>query len=240
MIQNHYAILGLDPRCTREEVRNAYRLLAKRHHPDLNPGDDDAVTMLQAVNAAYEVLSDPARRRAYDEEQNIEPGGKKTAARGRLQRNIAQDARLRIEEFYKGATLDVRVNDPGNPAGEERFSLTIPPDTVPGSRFRIPRTGVMSGGFITVRVKVSPGARFKAKGSDVQCELRIQNQRAANGGSEQVQAPSGRLVRVQIPAGVGRGEIIKVRGEGLPKSHGGRGDLLVKITYRPEVRIGRG
>ena len=240
MSQNHYAILGLTPGCTREEIRNAYRLFAKRHHPDLNPGDPDAVTMLQAVNAAHEVLSDPARRKAYDEEQNIEPGETKPTARGRVQRNVAQDARLRIEDFYRGTTLDVRVNDPGNPAGEERYPLLIPPDTAPGSRFRIPRTGVMSGGFVTVRVKVSPGARFKAKGSDVQSELRVSNQRATNGGSEMVPTPSGRQVRIEIPAGVGRGTLLKVRGEGLPKTNGSRGDLLVKVTYRPEVRIGRG
>jgi DnaJ-class molecular chaperone len=236
---DHYAILGLHARCTQEEIRNAYRLLAKRHHPDLNPGDAAAVAMLQAVNAAHEVLSDPARRRAYDEERTVEPGETKAAPRGRVQRNVAQDARLRIEDFYRGATLEVRVNDPGNPAGEERYSFVVPQDTAPGTRFRIPRAGVMSGGFVTVRLKVSPGARFKAKGSDVQCELRIQNQRAANGGSEMIPAPSGRLVKVEIPRGVGRGEILKVRGEGLPKAHGGRGDLLVKITYRPEVRIAR-
>jgi DnaJ-class molecular chaperone len=47
------------------------------------------------------------------------------------------------------------------------------------------------------------------------------------------------MLRIQIPAGVARGELLRIRGEGLPKPRGGRGDLLVKITYRPEVRIGR-
>ena len=237
---DYYAVLGLDVRCTLDQIRTAYRLLAKRHHPDLNPGDADAVTTLQAVNAAYEVLSDPARRRAYNEERNFSDAETRPAPRVKTQRNIAQDARLRIEDFLRGTTLDVRVHDPGNPDGEERYSLAIPADTAPGARFRIPRTGVMSGGFVTVRVKVMPGGRFKAKGSDVQCELRVQNQRAAKGGSEMVPGPAGGLVRVEIPAGITRGEIIRVRGQGLPKSHGGRGDLLVKITYRPEVRIGRG
>lgn len=239
MSRNHYEILGLETSCTLAEIRTAYRRLAKRHHPDVNPGDADAVTRLQEVNAAYEVLADSARRRAYDEEQNIDSTQRAAEPRGKIQRNLAQDVRLRIDEFFRGATIDLRVNDPGNPDGAESYTFVIPPDTAPGARFRIPREGAMAGGFITVRVKVSPGARFKAKGADVQCELRIPNQRAANGGSEMVPAPSGRMVRVQIPAGVARGELLRVRGEGLPKANGGRGDLLVKITYRPEVRIGR-
>lgn len=235
-MQDHYAILGLEPSCTQDEVRNAYRLLAKRHHPDVNPGSADAVAMLQTVNAAYAVLADRARRRAYDEECGISQEAAKPRA-SKLQRNLAQDARLRIDEFFRGTTLDVRVDDPGNPSGAERYALVVPADTAPGTRVRIPRT---SGGFVTVRLKVSPNARFKVRGSDVQSELRIQNQRAKNGGTEMVAAPAGGLVRVQIPAGVARGEILIVRGQGMPKPHGGRGDLLVKVTYRPEVRIGRG
>jgi curved DNA-binding protein len=236
--RNHYETLGLDPSCSLTDIRNAYRRLAKRHHPDVNPGDADAVAKLQAVNAAHEVLADPARRRAYDEEHDIaaSPGA---APRGRIQRNLAQDVRLRVDEFFRGATIDLRVNDPGNPDGEERYAFVMPPDTAPGSRFRVPRTGAMAGGFITVRVKVSPGARFKAKGSDLQCEVRISNQRAANGGSEMIPSAGGKMLRLQIPAGVARGELLRIRGEGLPKTNGGRGDLIVKITYRPEIRIGR-
>ena len=237
---DYYSVLGLDPSCTLDEVRKAYRSLAKKHHPDVNPGSEDAVTKLQAVNAAYAVLSDPARRKAYNEEQNISASETKAAPRAKVQRNVAQDARLRIEDFIRGTTLDVRVDDPGNPDGQERYSLSIPPDTAPGERFRIERDGAMKGGFVTVRVKAMPGARFKVRGSDLQSELRIQTQRAKNGGSEMVQAPGGGLVRVQIPAGVARGELIRIPGQGLPKPRGGRGDLLVKVTYRPEVRIGRG
>ena len=235
-MQNHYAILGLEANCTQDEVRDAYRILAKRHHPDLNPGSADAVAMSQAVNAAYAVLSDRARRRAYDEESGISQEAAKPR-QSKPQRNLAQDARLRIDEFFRGTTLDVRVDDPGNPSGAERYALAVPADTAPGARVRIPRT---NGGFVTVRLKVSPNARFKVRGSDVQSELRIQHQRAKNGGAEMVAAPAGGLVRVQIPAGVARGEVLLVRGQGMPKTHGGRGDLLVKVTYRPEVRIVRG
>jgi DnaJ-class molecular chaperone len=84
-----------------------------------------------------------------------------------------------------------------------------------------------------------PGGRLKVKGSDVQCELRIPARRAKEGGREMTMGITGRPVRVQIPRGVARGESLRVPGEGLPKPHGGRGDLIVRVTYRPEVRVTR-
>src|SRR5512138_243730 len=65
---NHYATLGLDRRCTDEQIRAAYRVLAKQHHLDLNGNSPAAVKQTQALNAAYEILSDPARRRDHDRE----------------------------------------------------------------------------------------------------------------------------------------------------------------------------
>jgi DnaJ-class molecular chaperone len=117
--------------------------------------------------------------------------------------------------------------------------LVVPPDTAPGTRFRLPREEPFEGGHITVRVRVRPGARFKARGSDLRCDLRISAQRAAQGGTETIPGPDGRPVRVPIPVGAGRGVIVRVAGAGLPKPRGGRGDLLVRLTYRPEVTVTR-
>jgi DnaJ-class molecular chaperone len=90
-----------------------------------------------------------------------------------------------------------------------------------------------------VRVKARPDFRFKTRGSDLRCDLKITFQRAMQGGTESVRGATGNFLRVQILKKVSRGEIIKIPGEGLPKSRGGRGDLLVRILYRPEVRITR-
>ena len=236
---DHYATLGLDRRCTLAQIRAAYRLLAKRHHPDLNGGSAEASARSQELNSAHEVLSDPARRRAYDRELADTEQAPPTAPVAKIQRNIAQDAHLRIEDFLRGATLDVRVNDPANTEGPESFTLVVPPGTAPGARFKIPRAEPFAGGFVQVRVKALPGFRFKARGSDLRCDLRINAQRAAKGGSEMLPGPTGSMLRVSIPAGVARGAILRIDGEGLPKPRGGRGDLLVRITYRPEVRITR-
>jgi DnaJ-class molecular chaperone len=236
---DHYATLGLDRRCTLAQIRSAWRLLAKRHHPDVNGGSEEAAERLKQINGAHDVLSDPARRRAYDYELSETEQAPPPPRVSRLERNLTQDARLRIEDFLRGATLQVRVNDPGNPNGAEVYELVVPPDTAPGTRFKLPRTAPFEGGFVNVRVKAMPSSRFQARGSDLRTELRISAQRAAQGGSEMVASAGGRQLRVEIPAGVMRGEVVRIPREGLPKPRGGRGDLLVKITYRPEVRITR-
>lgn len=242
-LPDHYATLGLDRRCSAAQIRSAYRLLAKRLHPDLNHDSADATARAQELNAAHEVLSDPKRRQAYDRDladhERAEGSAPAPRPSSRLERNISQDVNLRIEDFLQGVSLEVKVNDPANPHGEEAYTLEVPPDTAPGERFRLPRSEPFAGGFVTVRVKALPGYRFKVRGSDLRCDLRISAQRAAQGGNEATPGASGRLVRVPIPAGVGRGAVIRIPGEGLPKSRGGRGDLLVRITYRPDVKITR-
>ena len=236
-LPDHYATLGLDRHCTDAQIRTAYRLLAKQLHPDVNHGTRDAIAQTQALNAAYEILSDTDRRKAYDDE--LVAREKQPVRKTKTQRNISQDVHLRIEDLLRGTKLDVRVSDPSNPDGPEIYELIIQPETAPGAKFKLPRTSADGGGFVLVRVKVRPDFRFKVRGSDLRCDLRISFQRATQGGTEMVATASGSRVRVQIPRGVERNEIIRVPGEGLPKTRGGRGDLLVRVVYRPEVRFTR-
>jgi DnaJ-class molecular chaperone len=237
--QNHYATLGLDRRCTLAQIRAAYRLLAKQLHPDLNPDSPAAIQRTQELNAAHETLGDPARRREYDHELDAGKKSAKPQCAGKIQRNISQEINLRLEDFFRGTTREIRVNDPANPNGAEIYQLVIPPNTAPGTRFRLPRNEPFAGGFVQLRLRAMPNFRFKARGSDLRCDLKINSKRASQGGVEMVHGISGALLRVQIPRGVGRNEIIRISGEGLPKSGGGRGDLLVRISYRIEVRVSR-
>ncbi len=158
---------------------------------------------------------------------------------GKSERNISHDTHLRIEDFLRGTSLDIRVNDPANPNGPETYPLDVPPNTAPGTRFRLPRGEPFTGGFVQVRLKALPGFRFKARGSDLRCDLRINARRAAQGGTEMIAGAAGAPLRISIPAGVARAAILRIPGEGLPKPRGGRGDLLVRITYQPEVRVSR-
>lgn len=236
---NHYATLGLDRRCTADQIRQAYRVLAKQHHPDLNQNSAEAKAQTQELNAAYEVLSEPDRRRAYDDELKAAKRAKPATRNGKLEQNVSHDVHLRIEEFFRGASLEVRVNDPGNSDGPEVYPLEIPPMTAPGGRFRIRREGRFSGGHVLVRVRARPDFRFKIRGSDLRCDLRINAKQAAQGGFGIIAGPTGNRIRVQFPAKVARGEVICIDGEGLPQPRGGRGDLLVRIVYRPDVQISR-
>jgi len=236
---NHYTTLGLDRRCTLAQIRAAYRVLAKQNHPDLNPNLPAAGQRTQELNAAHETLSDPARRLAYDRELDAP---KKSAPRTRpanIQRNLSQDVNLRLEDLLHGTTCAVHVNDPANPSGAEIYQLVIPSDTAPGTRVRLPRHESFGGGFVQLRVKAMPGFRFKVRGSDLRCDLKIKPERAAQGGVEMIRGLSGAMLRVPIPGGIARNEIVRIPGEGLPKLRGGRGDLLIRISYRVEIRINR-
>lgn len=234
-----YALLGLDRNCTRQQIDAAYRLLAKQHHPDLHPGSAAAGDFIRALNRAHEILSDPARRRRYDHERSQKEKPSPPLRAGKIERDILQEVNLRIEDFFRGASLEVKVRDPGNPNGAETYPVQIPAETAPGARLRIPRASPFEGGFVILRVRALPGFRFKARGSDLKCELRIDARTARQGGSVAMPGPDGAILRVALPAGIRRGETIRIAGAGLPKSRGGRGQLLVRVTYRPEVEVRR-
>jgi curved DNA-binding protein len=235
---NHYAALGLDRDCTSAQIRAAYRVLAKQFHPDVNCGSREAVARTQELNAAHETLIDSDLRAAYDDELDAPKKSFAPARGSKIQRNISQDVNLPLEDFLRGTTREIRVKDPANPNGAESYELIIPPQTAPGTRFKIPRDETF-GGFVQLRVKAQPNFRFKTRGSDLRCDLKINSKRAAQGGTEMVRGISGAMLRVQIPRGVSRGEVLRVSGEGLPKMRGGRGDLLVRVIYRVEVRVVR-
>ncbi len=185
---------------------------------------------MRSINEAYETLADPKERDAYDRELN-----RTSRATGTKRKTIAQDARLPIRSFFRGATIDVRIDDPSNMGGAETYRVEVPPGSAPGARIKVARD--QGNGSVTVRLKVLPGARFKARGSDLRYDLRISPDRALRGGNETIPGPDDRPVVINIPPRVAGGEILRLRGHGLPKNHGGRGDLLVKITYRPRVQI---
>jgi hypothetical protein len=68
---NYYVLLGVDPKSSRKEIKAAYHRLARQYHPDVNPNNPSSEERFKQINAAYEVLSDPHRRAAYDRSQSV-------------------------------------------------------------------------------------------------------------------------------------------------------------------------
>ena len=235
--EDHYATLGLSRDCTPLQIRDAYRVLARKYHPDLNQNDREAGARSQTLNAAYEVLSDPGRRRTYDRELELASQQAAPKGRAKIEHNIKKEVRLRIEDFLRGTTLTLTVKDPANASGAETYRVIIPAQTAPGTRLRVPRQD--SPGHVELHLRALPGYRFKVRGADLRTDLRISAQRAEQGGTEMIGRPTGGMIRLTLPKRVKRGEIIRLAGEGMPRPRGGRGDLLVRITYRPEVRVTR-
>ena len=232
---DHYATLGLDRGCTLSQIRAAYRALAAKFHPDRNRDSAAALHKMQQLNEAHETLTDPVRRQIYHRDLDDHQARERPRTRSRNS-VVRQDVHIPIRAFFRGISLEVRVNDPGNADGAEVYQVDVPAGTAPGARFQVPRTGA-AGGNVQVRVKARPDPRFKARGSDLRCDLRISLDRATKGGTERIPGPNDRMIVVTVPPRVPRGEIIRVAGEGLPKAHGGRGDLFVRIVYRPSIRV---
>ena len=235
---DHYAVLGLHRTCNEGQIRTAYRVLAKRHHPDLHPDSHDAMLRIQALNEAYATLGDAARRQDYDKELARQPRAHAATPRHAIP-PIRQDVSLSLQDFLRGTSITVTIRDPSHPEGSETYPLEIPPDTAPGTRFRIRRHPPLEGGALVVRVKARPDYRFKVKGSDLRADLNITAALALRGGRELLRGMNGAPLYVDIPARTARGALLRIVGEGLPKARGGRGDLVVRITYRPAITINR-
>jgi curved DNA-binding protein len=207
MASDFYKDLGVSRDASADEIKKAYRKLAAQLHPDKNPNDKKAETKFKAVNRAHQVLSDPEKRKLYDEfgEDGLREGFDPHAARayGRA----AAGARGR------GRAGEVRF--------EDIFGGSVPPGGI-GDIF-----GDIFGG--------GRGRRANARGSDLQSEVVVDFVSALRGSELKLRLQDGGdEVTVRIPAGAGDGDKVRVPGQGAPGIGGGPpGDLLLTIRVRP-------
>ncbi len=223
--KDYYQTLGLVKTASAKEIKQAYRKLARRLHPDVNPGDKVAETKFKEINEAYEVLGDPEKRRKYDE-------------LGANWRQYEQAQQAGQSPFG-----DVRWTT-GGPGGfravDEEQLRSMFGDANPFSEFF---QAFFGGGPSTERRSRGPRSTRVRAGRDIEDEIELSLEDAMRGTTRRLaikQEGHTRTVDVRIPPGVGDGSRVRVPGEGEHGSAGARsGDLYLRIHLAPHPRFER-
>ncbi len=250
-MRDPYLVLGVPRGASDEEVKRAYRRLAKRLHPDVNPDNRAAEPQFRELSAAYDLLSDPARRQRFDRGE--------IDADGRERRSSFRQARR--SSFAEGFSLDDMVQEfirGGRRGGARRKEEAAPPVTQPlslsfleaalgGKRqvtladgrsvdVAIP-AGIDSGQKLRLRhgeadeslieITVEPHAIFTRKESDIHVEIAVTLSEAVLGASILVPTIHG-AVTLKVPRGSNSGSVLRLRGKGIAIPTRG-GDQYVRL-----------
>lgn len=207
---DYYKILGLDNKATQADIKKAYRKLARKHHPDLNPNDAEAEKRFKQINEANEVLSDPEKRKKYDQY------GKDWQHADEFER--ARQSRGSSGGYSTGGGFNEGYAD-------SDFSDFFE------SMFGGNRGG--AGGFR------SSGRSVKFRGQDFNASLEIDIKDAFKT-HKQTLTVNGKNIRITIPAGIEDGQTIKISGHGGPGANGGpNGDLYITFAIRNTTHFKR-
>jgi DnaJ-class molecular chaperone len=229
-MRDPYEVLGVSKSASPEDIKKAYRKLAKKLHPDSNKKDPKAANKFAELNGAYEIVGDDSKRKAFDRGE-IDAEGK---------------PRFQGFEGFGG-------RPGGGPSGgrDGNFeSFTWGPDgfrrtTSRGGGGRAPGAGgsfedILSSMF-GARTRGGPGTSFETEdigsaipGQDVTATAVITLNEAAHGGTRRLQLPIGKEVEFRIPPGIADGKQIRLKGQGMPAPHGGPpGDVLITVSIAP-------
>jgi DnaJ-class molecular chaperone len=225
--KDYYKTLGVSKNATEKEIRQAYRKLARQYHPDVNPGDKAAEEKFKEINEANEVLSDPEKRKKYDELSSYyqQYGRAPSAGTGPM----GGDGGVR----YQYRTMNEEdLNDLFG--GQSPFSDFF--ETFFGSSY-----GDQVGG----RTRTTGPGRTRTRqtvGQDVESTVDVSLAEAYQGATRvfELTDPEGstKRIEVKIPAGVDEGSLIRIAGQG-GQGTAGRGDLYLRVHILPDPRFTR-
>jgi curved DNA-binding protein len=211
---DYYSVLGLDKSASADEVKKAYRKLARKYHPDVNPNNDEAKKKFQQLNEANEVLSDPEKRKKYDE---------------------YGEHWKHAEEFEKA-----RQQQSQNPGfGEEGFGgytysrgFSSDQEDSVFSDFFESLFGRTAGGR-------SGGGTSAFRGQDYHAELHL-SLRDVSTTQKHTLEVNGKKIRITVPAGVEDGQVIKLAGHGSQAANGSSaGDLFITFVIESDPKFRR-
>jgi len=209
---DYYSILGVQKNASADDIKKAYRKLARKYHPDINPNDEEAKKKFQQINEANEVLSDSENRKKYDEY-------------GENWKHADEYERARQQQSQNGGFADFS-NFGGFGGGEYSFSGSDEGfsdffESLFGSR------------------GASSGRRRGFKGQDYSAELHLSLKDAAQT-HKQTLTINGKNLRITVPAGVSNGQMIKLAGQGGDGSNGGPdGDLYITFVIAEDSEFKR-
>ena len=228
--RDYYDVLGIDRNADEKTIKKAYRKLAKKYHPDTNAGNPDAADKFKEVNEAYDILSDPKKKKMYDQfghaafEAGADPGA--DAGAGGFG-GFQSGGNGSYQEFhFNGENMDDIFGD------------------IFGNMFHGSHGGGFHSGFGGSGFHSGSGfggfhqQDFPQKGSDVKASINVTFDEAAFGADKRISlsSPDGssgapQTLQVHIPAGIDTGKSIRLKGKGMPGTGGGEpGDLLLKVT----------
>lgn len=285
--RDYYDVLGVPRSATAADIKKAYRKLARKHHPDLQPAESraQATERFQEINEAHEVLSDPEKRAKYDAlGQNwrsgmdfTPPGGAPGTAPGDggSWRAAGPEEFGTFSDFFealfgrgaaggaRGPHGGVRFTMPGSDVeaelgvtleellqgGKRRIALggrsldvTIPVGVRDGTVLRLagqgePGVGGGPPGDLYLRMRLLPDPRVRVQGDDLEIDLPLWPWQAFLGSEIRVETPDG-PVKLKVPPGTQSGRRLRLRGRGLPRRDGGRGDLHAVVRILIPAKAG--
>lgn len=257
-VVNYYEVLGVSRTATSDEIKKAFRRLARQYHPDVNPGDKSAEEKFKDINEAYDVLSDEEKRVEYNRSlsgnkgRGIRPGGKASSNGNGKTPRTEQDL-WKFKDFNNVNTKRPKIaSSPRLTRRDVEAKLTIPLEKAyQGGRQRIrledgrsievdmPAAMIdgqkirlkgqgIEGGDLYLKITIARHPFFRIQGSDIVCQVPITPSEAIVGGFVEIPTIDG-LVKMMIPKGVKSGQRLRLANKGYPTSQGERGDQLVEI-----------
>jgi DnaJ-class molecular chaperone len=216
---DYYKVLGVSEKASADEIKRAYRKLAKANHPDSTGGDKAKEQRFKQISAAYDVLGDAKKKATYDQ---VRAGGFDPRMRGGPGAAYTYTTQGGPGVFDLGDLFSQFFGQQGGPGGRVRVERM---DYEPAGRRRTPQA---EDAEFESKVKASDGTWLRVEGTDVHSDVRISFDRAILGTVATVATIDGKA-EVKVPPGTSSGRKLRLRGKGVAGRSGQHGDHYVTV-----------